>query len=231
MARRTKIETEQTRLQIIAAARRVFAERGVSRTTFAQIAKQAGVTRGAIYWHFKDKPDLFFAMMEQVSLPMIDLMDEILPADAGDPLLAIQASMAEILRLLKEDDIARTTFEIVILKCEYVDEFASLDGRVLKTGCNFMQKLTRAYESALEQGLLRVGLDPAQCALDSYTFMKGLIRLWLSDVDGEVIRSKANLLIESHLAMRCRSMRKLSSSQVSHKAPAARKKFRGNLEP
>ena len=48
MARKTKIDTEQTRTQIIAAARKVFAERGVSRTTFAQIAAEAGVTRGAI---------------------------------------------------------------------------------------------------------------------------------------------------------------------------------------
>jgi TetR/AcrR family acrAB operon transcriptional repressor len=203
MVRRTKTETELTRGQIIAAARKVFAERGVSRTTLAQIAKQAGVTRGAIYWHFKNKPDLFFAMMEQVSLPLIDRIDETLPADdSADPLFGIQASMAEIVRLLKEDEIARTTFEIVILKCEYVDEFASLDSRVVKTGCAFMQKLTRAYEDAKKRDLLRENMDPAQCALESYAFMKGLIYLWLSDADGTIIRGKALPLIETHIAMR-----------------------------
>jgi len=203
MARRTKTETEQTRLQIIAAARKVFAERGVSRTTLAQIAKEANVTRGAIYWHFKNKPDLFFAMMEQVSLPLIDRIDGALPADnPGDPLRGIQASMNEILRLLKEDDIARTTFEIVTLKCEYVDEFASLESRVIKTGCAFIEKATRAYKQAQEKGLLRDGIDPAQCALESYTFMKGLIQLWLSDVDGSLMRGKAQSLIDAHIAMR-----------------------------
>lgn len=203
MARKTKSDTLQTRLQIIAAARRVFAERGVSRTTLAQIAKEAGVTRGAIYWHFKNKPDLFFAMMEQVSLPLIDRIDENLPAeDSGDPLRGIQASMAEIMRLLNEDEIARTTFEIVILKCEYVDEFASLDSRVIKTGCAFIERLTRAYENAHKKGLLRGGADPALCALESYSFMKGLIHLWLSDADGTVIRAKVPSLIETHLAMR-----------------------------
>jgi TetR/AcrR family acrAB operon transcriptional repressor len=206
MVRKTKVETEQTRLQIIAAARKVFAERGVSRTTLAQIAKRAGVTRGAIYWHFKNKPDLFFAMMEQVSLPLIDRIDENLPAaNRGDPLRGVQASMTEILRLLKEDDIARTTFEIITLKCEYVDEFASLDSRVIKTGCDFMRNLTRAYQSAREIGLLRGGLDPAKCALDSYIFMKGLIHLWLSDTDGTIIRGKALSLIKAHVAMRYKS--------------------------
>jgi TetR/AcrR family acrAB operon transcriptional repressor len=203
MVRKTKLETEQTRLQIIAAARKVLAKRGVSRTTLAQIAKEAGVTRGAIYWHFKNKPDLFFAMMEQVSLPLINVIDEAIPAEnLGDPLRSIQTSMTEILRLIKEDEIARTTFEIVTLKCEYVDEFASLESRVIKTGCDFMEKLTRAYEIARQKGVLREGADPAQCALETYTFMKGLIHLWLSDVDSTIIRGKAQALIESHIAMR-----------------------------
>jgi TetR/AcrR family acrAB operon transcriptional repressor len=203
MVRRTKAETEQTRLDIIAAARRVFAERGVSRTTLADIAKEAGVTRGAIYWHFKNKPDLFFAMMEQVSLPLIDLIDGNLPAQyPGDPLRNIRASMIEILRLLRDDEVARTTFEIVNSKCEYVAEFSRLDSRVMKTGCAYIQKLTRAYEDARQKGLLRTGADPAQYALDSYLFMKGLINLWLADTDGNIIRDKAAALIESHIAMR-----------------------------
>ncbi|KAF0192981.1 MAG: TetR/AcrR family transcriptional regulator acrAB operon repressor [Gammaproteobacteria bacterium] len=203
MARKTKSDTEQTRQQLIAAARKVFALRGVSRTTLAQIANEAGVTRGAIYWHFKNKPDLFFAMLEQVSLPMIHRINENLPAvDPRDPLRGVQASMHEILRLMKEDEIARTTFEIVVLKCEYVDEFASLESRVIKTGCDFMQTLKRAYEEAREQNLLRDGIDPAQCAMESFVFIKGLIHLWLSDVDGTIVRGKAHSLIDAHITMR-----------------------------
>ncbi|MEJ2552940.1 MAG: TetR family transcriptional regulator [Gammaproteobacteria bacterium] len=203
MARKTKTETEQTRLHILAAARRVFAERGVSRTTLAQIAKEAGVTRGAIYWHFKNKPDLFFAMKEQIALPLIDLADDNPPAEQSiDPLRGIEASMIAMLRLLKEDEVARTTFEIVALKCEYVDEFASLDSRVIKTGCDFIDKITKAYRAAKKKALLRDGLNPEMCALESYTFMKGLIHLWLSDVDGTIIRGKATRLIKAHIAMR-----------------------------
>lgn len=203
MVRKTKIETEHTRQEIIAAARRVFAARGVSRTTLAQIAKEAGVTRGAIYWHFKNKPDLFFAMKEQISLPLIDLTDgNILDEESGDPLRGIEASMIAMLRLLKDDEVARTTFEIVALKCEYVDEFSSLDTRVIKTGCAFIEKITKAYKAAKKKGLLRTSLDPELCALESYAFMKGMIQLWLSDVDGTIIRGKALPLIKAHIAMR-----------------------------
>ncbi len=203
MVRKTKHETEQTRCQIIAAARKVFAERGVSRSTLAQIAAEAGVTRGAIYWHFENKPALFFAMLEHLSLPLIDRMDELLPADdPGDPLQSIRSHMLEVLELIERDESARTTFEIITLKCEYVDEFATVDTQVIKTGCDFIQKLTRAYTNALKNGYLHHGSKPALLALESYAFMKGLIHLWLSDPEGTIIRDKARSLIESHIAMR-----------------------------
>ena len=54
MVRKTKEEAEQTRKDILNAARIVFHECGVSRSSLEKIAKAAGVTRGAIYWHFKD---------------------------------------------------------------------------------------------------------------------------------------------------------------------------------
>ena len=49
MVRRTKEEAQETRSQILEAAEKAFYERGVARTTLADIATLAGVTRGAIY--------------------------------------------------------------------------------------------------------------------------------------------------------------------------------------
>ena len=63
--RRTKEESEQTRRQILRAARREFFLHGVTRTTMERIATAAGVTRGAVYWHFENKRDLFNAMLAQ----------------------------------------------------------------------------------------------------------------------------------------------------------------------
>ena len=64
MARRTKEDALATRDALLDAAERVFGRRGVARTSLAQIAEEAGLTRGAVYWHFKDKADLFTAMMD-----------------------------------------------------------------------------------------------------------------------------------------------------------------------
>ncbi|MDV7394715.1 TetR family transcriptional regulator, partial [Arthrospira platensis SPKY1] len=63
MVRKTKEEAWETRQRILDAAEQVFQRQGVSRTSLSHIAAEAGVTRGAIYWHFKNKVDLYDAMI------------------------------------------------------------------------------------------------------------------------------------------------------------------------
>src|SRR4051812_39982771 len=70
MARRTKQEALATRDSILDAAELLFQKQGVSRTTLQHIAAEAGVSRGAIYWHFDDKSALFNAMMERATMPL-----------------------------------------------------------------------------------------------------------------------------------------------------------------
>ena len=68
--RKTKEEAEQTRQKILNAARKMFFQNGVAKTSLEHIAKEAGVTRGAIYWHFKDKTALFFALQQSACVPI-----------------------------------------------------------------------------------------------------------------------------------------------------------------
>ncbi|MBV7433637.1 TetR/AcrR family transcriptional regulator [Cardiobacteriaceae bacterium TAE3-ERU3] len=63
--RRTKAEAEQTRQDLLEAALKLFDEQGYEKTTLADIAKAAGVTRGAFYWHFKNKSELFNELSER----------------------------------------------------------------------------------------------------------------------------------------------------------------------
>ena len=63
--RRTKAEAEQTRQDLLDAALKLFDEQSYEKTTLANIAKAAGVTRGAFYWHFKNKSEIFNELSEQ----------------------------------------------------------------------------------------------------------------------------------------------------------------------
>ena len=61
--RRTKEDAEQTRRAILASAMDMFYEKGYSKTTFDEIAKRIGLTKGAVYWYFRNKPDIVAALI------------------------------------------------------------------------------------------------------------------------------------------------------------------------
>ena len=75
--RRTKEDAEKTRCAILAAAEQLFLERGVAHTSLEHIARHAGVTRGAVYWHFQNKAHLFHEMLNQVRLPLEPLAEQL----------------------------------------------------------------------------------------------------------------------------------------------------------
>lgn len=199
--RRTKQESERTRREILAAARRVFARQGVTRTTFEEIAAAAGVTRGAIYWHFANKTELFFAMREQVAVPMIDQIDlALLRADRCDPLAGIERFLRGILESLENDAAARQTLQIMGFKCEYVGELER-ELVLQRLRCfELVSKLSETYGRAGRAGKLRAGLSPRMAALETCSFLMGLARLWLLDARGSLVRRVARRLIAAHVA-------------------------------
>ena len=73
MPRRTKEEAEQTRQHLLNTALRLFAERGISRTNLKDVATEADLTHGALYWHFKNKADLIEALYADCRLDLDDI--------------------------------------------------------------------------------------------------------------------------------------------------------------
>ncbi|MGZ5234277.1 MAG: TetR family transcriptional regulator [Burkholderiales bacterium] len=201
--RRTKQEAEQTRRRIMAAALRTFDRRGISRTTMEHIASAAGVTRGAIYWHFADKQALVAAIREDVSLPLIDRADFTLLSDhARDPLERIERFLLDVFRAVNEDSRTRLTFSIMSFICEYVGELeAELDEYARKIE-RAREQLTVVYTDARERGELRAGITPALAALETTVFLAGLMRLCLLDDRGTCVRKQSEELIIAHVAAR-----------------------------
>lgn len=206
MARRTKEDAEQTRKQLIDAARTVFHQCGVSRSTLEKIAQAAGLTRGAVYWHFKDKAELFFAMREDVFRPMVERTDAFLFSESyANPLDAIEASLKEFFRVLEDCAVVREVFEIMISRCEYVDEFASVQEEATRPAREFLEKIERIYQRAADQGMLRAGLDPVDSARDTWAVTSGMLHLLLEcqlhgGLDQEIPR-----MISTHMGLRRRA--------------------------
>ena len=117
MARSTKQEALATRNRLLDAAEVLFQAQGVSQTSLQQIAQQAGATRGAIYWHFKDKADLFTAMMERATMPM-EAAWRPFDAAADDPLAFIERQVVATLSIAASNPQVRRAFDIATHKVE-----------------------------------------------------------------------------------------------------------------
>ncbi len=197
--RRSREDSLKTRSRILVAARRAFARRGVSRTTLEQIAAAAGVTRGAIYGHFADKQALFQCMREQVKLPMVDVIDNLLIESADDPLTGVERFLAAVLHALASDAATRETFQILGFKCEYVDEIEVDLKRQAERAAEFRSRIERAYRRAGRAGKLRHGITPRLAALETCAFLTGAVRLWLLEGPEGPMRSSAAKLVRAHV--------------------------------
>ncbi|WP_296507912.1 TetR family transcriptional regulator [Rhodoferax sp.] len=181
MARKTKEDALATRELILDAAERVFHQRGVSRTSLQEIAKDAGLTRGAIYWHFENKGELFHAMMERVTLPMMARMTEITPQDEERPMEKIRRNTAAALHTIANDPQVRRVFEIATQKVEYVDELQNLRERQIAGRNECIDDMHRLMQIAKDKGYMRREMDIRTATLGMFALIGGLKYNWLLD--------------------------------------------------
>lgn len=89
--RRTQAErSASTRGVVIAAARELFGERGYEAVGVVEVAKAAGVSRGAIYHQYRDKRDLFEAVFEGVERDLVRVIEvAVAEADSRDPVASL----------------------------------------------------------------------------------------------------------------------------------------------
>ncbi|MDO9218440.1 MAG: TetR family transcriptional regulator, partial [Lacisediminimonas sp.] len=157
MARRTKEEALETREKLLDAAEHLFQAQGVSHTSLQDIARRAGATRGAVYWHFKDKADLFNAMMERVTLPMeASFQQEDAGPDGGcsagaDALQLIRRTTAEALQRIVTDAQTRRVFEVATQKVEYIEELQAVRWRHLAVRRGFLSRIEHCMHTACQQ--------------------------------------------------------------------------------
>lgn len=200
MARRTKAEAEATRESLLDAAEEVFYDNGVARTSLEQIARHAGVTRGAVYWHFKNKADLFLALVERVSMPFEELVDTTNdPQLLDEPLEALRLACHNGLIRLEQPRYQRI-HSILLHRCEFFSDINPLEmqNRLAKE-CN-MEMCTQ-FRIAHERGLLREDLSPEIAARLLQSTLGGLFHDWLRAPELFSLRRQGSELVDTLFRM------------------------------
>lgn len=200
MVRKTKEEAQVTRERLLDAAENLFRDRGVTRTSLAEVATAAGMTRGAVYWHFKDKVDLFRAMCERATLPLDAAFEKGCASACGDPLGTLRTLAIGALTNLAADARAQNVFEIIFHKSELVDELAGLASAHREERGECLREIQDIVRRAAEVGQIPRDADPYLATQGLHALMIGIMHEWVLDPTAYDLAAAAPALIDMLLA-------------------------------
>lgn len=213
MVRKTKQDALETRNRLLDAAEKVFFEKGVSQTALTDIANAAELTRGAIYWHFKNKAELFEAMVDRVRLPIESLAECCADDKHPDPLDRLRAFAVQILKETVRSPRRRRVFTILFHKFEHNGEAKTVELRQQAAFIDSIQRIERTLQNAVARGQLPQDLDTQKAAIAHHAFITGLISNWLLLPGSFDLEANAEAMVDSFFAMLLHgaALRKLTS--------------------
>ncbi len=194
--RRTKEEAEQTRTAILEAAVDVFTDQGVARATLEQIAKAASVTRGAVYWHFKNKTDIFMALHDELHKPFIQDLVDGLENTNDDPLDSLKQLCCELVIRVEDDPYLRRILSLFLLKCDYTGNLQVCQEKTFQARQEKSDTLAKFFEKAQQNGTLAKELDPHTLTRALSCFFRGIVHEYLENPDQFSLKQEAPKLFD-----------------------------------
>ncbi|MGA9192797.1 MAG: TetR family transcriptional regulator [Anaerolineales bacterium] len=177
--RRTKEEAAVTRQTLLKQALATFSRKGYAATTLEDIAQQAEVTRGAIYWHFGSKADLYNTLIDEYTGRGQAIMQQAV-AEGGTLLEILRRVFVCQLEAVEEDEELKALMDLALFKTERVDELEAGRQTQIQSGIGLLDMLAKIMKDGAEQGLLRKDVDPKSLARSYLALQNGLIQLWLT---------------------------------------------------
>jgi len=199
VARKTRQEALETRENLLDAAGKVFCEKGVTNSSLADIAACAGVTRGAVYWHFKNKTDLVEALWHRTEMP-VDVSWGCENCSPGsNPLESIRSQALDCLRRAVADPNTKQVWDILMHKCENIDDAAVMKSRLRESRTECALNVTELFEAAIQAGQLPESTDVMTAINGLFCYIEGLIYNWLMHPDSTNLEESAEAYIDIYI--------------------------------
>jgi TetR/AcrR family acrAB operon transcriptional repressor len=193
--RKTKEEAAITRKQLLQAALTVFGRKGYSAATLEEIASEAGLTRGAIYWHFDGKEALYKALVTERSAGINLLAEEILAGD-GTPREILRRLLLELFRYVEENDEYQALLELAVSKVEVTTGLESIMEETTRGRRLLAKFLADILRQGIAIGEFRSNLPVEDAAIALVGYLNGLGLIWIQDPEAFSILGRADALVD-----------------------------------
>lgn len=197
--RRTSEDASVTRESLLTAALEVFTRQGYSGSRLEDVAAQAGVTRGAIYHHFRNKADLYGMLIADAAHRIEPVVETSLGQDE-EPLESLRRFGVEVLALASEDSAFRAVAELILFRSEVPDELAEGLERKKAGSRALLERLAGVVARGQESGEVRDDVDAMDVALGLVALQNGLLSSWLIDREHVDLASRSRSIIDIFLA-------------------------------
>ncbi len=187
---------EVTREALLDAAERLFLDKGISRASLEEIARVAGLTRGALYWHFADKAEILDALVDRVGMQPAQIFAEYSAAEGQDPLPTIHRICVAALHKIAADERTRRLFAICLLCLGQVGEPDDISRHDLALRAESRRTFIPWFERAGRLGQLREGFSAESCASVLEAYLTGLLFVWLRNPEQFDMAADAPRLVQ-----------------------------------
>lgn len=144
--RRTKEQAAETKAGILDAAETLFTERGYDEVSLEEIAVMAGVTRGAVHWHFSNKQGLLVAIRNKRQLPLQELADGLLECPGASPLALLADTVCAMLEELHTDKRRRKLIRMMLQLDAILPDDCPVAHQIRNDASDAMRRIFEAQE-------------------------------------------------------------------------------------
>lgn len=185
--------SEETRQKIVEAAENVFCEKGVCNSTIEDIALMAGMTRGAVYWHFRDKHEILLAVLKSVRFPIEDIS----PGQSfEDSCNRIKAAFLETIKIPHALRVAK----ILLHTSDLTDNQSPVHLRLTSIRLHLKTYFEQVLKSAMLNGELPKDIDEKELhalAVTLRAVITGLLFELMLELDEKKLASEIDLSLTS----------------------------------
>lgn len=201
MARKTKEETEKTYYALLDAAQSLFVKQGVAKTTLSNIAKEAGMTRGAVYWHFENKEELILALWdERAGKSSKEMWDAFEHLSNESPVDDFRAVIQNGIQRILHDPALSYAIRIIMHSVEITEEESKLRDFLHTKNEEHFNSMKTGLDHLQKKGLIKVDVSTEVLTSGLLAYIYGLVQSHLEPHKRINLERDATILIDLSLS-------------------------------
>lgn len=194
--RRTKAAALETRAKILESALDIFSEKSFSNASLTEIAANVGLTKGALYWHFKNKNDLLLQLMKEICKHGEDKVKNLF--NTPDSVGKLRKYYKDSLILLLKDDRNKKIHKIMTKRDEWPEDIQQSVRQIIKESIERERLMVEKFISkGQEEGRFRENISPTAVAVLISSIFHGLCVMQLSGMLPEEFPQYTDILFDA----------------------------------